>query len=156
MFPPSGFGDDTIVGWERKMAIQWSAEIPFIRDTIRNQIPNEAGVYQFLQSEEYPRYKGTTRVLKIGESSGLREEILNHMVRHTVANRLARIRNQPGIAVSVIFAIVPTDDREDIERELLRQFEDEHWDLPVLDSQRGYGRGEDAHYRLQPPPQPSQ
>jgi hypothetical protein len=129
------------------MALQWSAEIPFTRDAIRNQVPNESGVYQILQSEEYPRYKGRTRVLKIGESSGLREELLNHMIRHTAANRLARFRNQVGVSVSVMFAAISNENREDIERELLRQFEDEYWDLPVLDSQRGYGRGEDARYR---------
>jgi hypothetical protein len=30
---------------------------------------------------------------------------------------------------------------------LLRAFEDAHWDLPLLNSQRGYGRGADVHYR---------
>ncbi len=33
------------------------------------------------------------------------------------------------------------------EAKLLREFEDIHWDLPVLNNQRGYKRGDDRQYR---------
>ena len=130
------------------MILEWSAEIPFTQDAIRKDVPSRAGVYQFLQSEEYPRYKGKTRVLKIGESSrGLRGEILNHQTRHTAANRLARIRKLSDAHVSVIYALILDGSTKEIESELLRQFEDSHWDLPMLNSNRGYGRDTDKHYR---------
>lgn len=126
----------------------WSTEIPFEESNVRNQIPREAGVYELLQSEEYPRYKGSTRILKIGKSkTDLLEEIQNHFQRHTVANRLSRIRNCPKIRVTVKFAIATEEDATEIEGNLLRGFEDEYWDLPVLNSQRGYSRGQDKHYK---------
>ena len=126
----------------------WSKEIPFDETTIKNQIPRYAGVYEFLQSEEYPRYKGSTRVLKIGMSkTDLLEEILNHFQRHTVANRLSRIRNKAKIKVSVKFAVTTSENATEIEGNLLRDFEDEYWDLPILNSQRGYSRGQDKHYK---------
>jgi hypothetical protein len=33
------------------------------------------------------------------------------------------------------------------EARLLREFEDAHWELPVLNAQRGYARDEDTHFR---------
>jgi hypothetical protein len=33
------------------------------------------------------------------------------------------------------------------EKELLREFEDQHWDLRLLNDQRGYRREEDGRYR---------
>lgn len=129
------------------MTPSWSVEISFTTDAIRKHVPNEPGVYQFLQSEEYPCYKGKTRVVRIGESSSLRDEVLNHQHRHTVANRLARIRKQPSIRITVTYTPVHGGDTKAVEDELLRKFEDEHWDLPVLNSSRGYKRDEDKHYR---------
>ncbi len=129
------------------MKLVWSTEIPFTRDAIRKNIPNEPGVYQILQSLEYPRYHSATRVLKIGESADLQSEILNHVIRHVAANRLARIRNQADVKVSVIYSLVQQKDTEEVESDLLRQFEDEFWDLPVLNGQRGYKRGDDSRYR---------
>ncbi len=87
-------------------------------------------------------------MLKIGMSkTDLREEIMNHFQRHTVANRLSRIRNRPEIQVTVDFAIDTVGSATEIERKLLREFEDEHWDLPILNSQRGYARSQDTHYK---------
>ena len=130
------------------MTVEWSGEIAFTPKAIENQVPTKAGVYQILQSAEYPRYEGTTRVLKIGQSdSNLKDEISNHFVRHTVANRLARVRNRASINITVIFAVTPDGQAANTESELLRQFEDEHWDLPVLNSKRGYARNQDVHYK---------
>jgi len=76
------------------MNIDWSKEFPFERKSLQ-YVPEEPGVYQILQSDEYQRYRGASRILKIGASkSNLRSEIENHFVRHTAANRLARIKNQ--------------------------------------------------------------
>lgn len=87
-------------------------------------------------------------MLKIGMSeTDLREEIMNHFQRHTVANRLSRIHNRPEIQVTVKFVIGAVRDAAEFEGKLLREFEDEHWDLPVLNSQRGYTRGQDRHYK---------
>lgn len=130
------------------MSIEWSAEIPFTQDAIETRMPVQAGVYEILQSIEYPRYEGKTRVLKIGKSeSNLRQEISNHFLRHTTANRLARIRRHPDVKVSVRFAVTHEGTAGEIERQLLCEFEDKHWDIPVLNSQRGYARNQDAHYR---------
>ena len=129
------------------MTVEWSAEIPFTPEAIE-QVPDSAGVYQILQSAEYPRYEGKTRVLKIGKSdSSLKDEISNHFLRHTIANRLARVRNRACMKVTVVFAVTPDGQASKIENELLRQFEDDHWDLPVLNSQRGYARNQDTKYR---------
>lgn len=130
------------------MTFDWSKEFPFDRNTIENQVPRKPGAYIFFQSEEYPRYRGSTNVLKIGMSkTDLREEITNHFQRHTVSNRLSRIRNRPEIRVTVAFAIDAVGNTAENEGKLLREFEDEHWDLPILNSQRGYARGQDRHYR---------
>jgi excinuclease UvrABC nuclease subunit len=128
------------------MNISWSSPMSFKQSEVE-KIPNEPGVYEFLQSDVYHRYEGTTRILKIGKSEkSLREEILNHFQRHTVANRLSRIRKMPTVSVTVIFAVMSAEDADRIEKGLSREFEDKHWDLPVLNSQRGYARSEDNHY----------
>lgn len=83
-------------------------------------------------------------MLKVGKSDkGLQQEILNYLRVHTAANRLARVRTRSGPAISVVFSLLPGR----IESEILRLFENAHWDLPVLNSQRGYLRDEDAQYR---------
>jgi len=130
------------------MRINWLKEYPFERNSLIN-VPEEPGIYQILQSEEYQRYKNTTRILKIGASeSSLRSEIENHFIRHTVANRLARIRNQKGIKVTFICALTDSGEAIKLEKHLLKEFEDHHWDLPLLNSTRGYTRGEDGHYKI--------
>src|SRR5713101_4004019 len=81
--------------------LRWSQEFDFSADSIHKNAPQTAGVYEILQSPEYSRYSGTTRVLKIGMSeSSVRAELLNHLGRHTAANRLTRIRLQRDISVS--------------------------------------------------------
>jgi hypothetical protein len=79
-----------------------------------------------------------TRILKIGKSeSSLRQEILNHF-------------DAIGTSVTVVFATIGNEKTTETEKKLLRDFEDKHWDLPVLNSHRGYERGEDRHYRRLP------
>jgi len=130
------------------MEIEWSGEIPFERGRIEKEVPAQPGVYKIIQSEPYQRYVGQTPILKIGMSrTNLKHELLNHFIRHTVANRLARIRNRESLKVSVVFVLLSKDSAIDVEGKLLRDFEDNHWDLPVLNSQRGYGRAEDGHYK---------
>lgn len=128
-------------------SVDWSSEIPLERKTIESAIPHKPGVYRILQQKEYARYEGRTRILKIGMSeNSLQQELLNHLSVHAAANRLARLR-QAGSTITVSFAILPRDLALQQEAALLRAFEDEHWDLPMLNGQRGYGRGTDAHYR---------
>jgi hypothetical protein len=127
---------------------KWSAEIPFDQSSVRAKVPQKPGVYEIRQSPPYGRYAGTTNVIKIGESdSDLQAEILNHFVRHTAANRLARIRTLPGLVVTVAFVELSAAEAGLEEARLLREFEDRHFDLPVLNSQRGYARDADRHYR---------
>src|SRR5690348_4276063 len=88
--------------------ITWSYEIPFKQRAVQEQVPDSPGVYQILQSESYPRYKGQTHILKIGMSkTSLRKEILNHFIKHTAANRLATLQMSPGITLSVKLASLP-------------------------------------------------
>jgi len=132
------------------MVYNWSSEYIFTKESVTRHIPVSSGVYEILQSVDYARYKGRTRIIKIGKSeSDLQTELLNHLVRHTVANRLARIQRLPGIRISFKYLALSPEQARNNERVLLREFEDEYWDLPVLNSQRGYGRGEDRHYRGQ-------
>jgi len=129
-------------------SINWSAEYVLTRESVENRAPIDSGVYEILQSVEYPRFEGRTCTLKIGRSkTGLKSELLNHFGRHVAANRLERIRLRQGIQVMFRFAVLGPDAIALAEKTLLRQFEDRHWDLPVLNSQRGYLRGEDRHYR---------
>lgn len=129
------------------MLIKWSEEITFSRQVIVNKIPQGPGVYKILQSQRYSRYRGQTRVLKIGISEvDLRKEISNHFNRHTAANRLARLSNVPNNEISVVF-VLAYNESQIIEKDLLRSFEDDHWEVPVLNSQRGYARNEDRHFR---------
>ena len=129
------------------MNLKWSKEVHFRRDAINGQFPREPGVYRVIQSKPYSRYKGETRTLKIGQSeTDLAEEIIRHLVGpHTAKNRLARIRSQPDLTVTVQ-CILPQQSPTELERKLLRDFEDKHWELPLLNSQRGYRRNEDVHY----------
>jgi len=130
------------------MEIRWSEEVAFAPSAVGNDIPDSPGIYEILQNLPYQRYRGQTRILKIGETdTSLRAEVGNHFARHAVANRLARVRNGSGVRVSVVFATLSREQAGQAEAELLRTFEDEHWDLPVLNSQRGYARGTDAHFR---------
>ena len=75
-------------------------------------------------------------------------ELVNHLNRHVTANRLKRILNQPEPGVSFRFSVLKTEQVADAEKTLLKEFEDRHWDLPFLNAQRGYKRGDDRHYRL--------
>ncbi len=130
------------------MNMVWSQEIPFDTKAIEGHVPPRTGVYRILQSEEYPRYEGLTRILKIGMSkTDLHKELLNHFQRHTSANRLYRIRRRAGINVTVDFIVDTEENAIEMERKLLKEFEDDYWDLPILNSQRGYARDEDRHYR---------
>ena len=122
----------------------WSQELAFERSVIRG-IAATPGVYRILQSRSYPRYRGCTRTLKIGMSrSGLRSEILNHFNRHAVANRLKRLQSQDGIEVTVEFLETTAEMAPLIEKDLLIAFEEEHFDLPLLNSARGHKRGADT------------
>jgi len=126
------------------MKIDWSKEHDLDRDGIRNA-PSSAGVYEILQEPTYPRYKLDTRVIKIGMSKqDLRKELDNHLQRHTTANRIKRIRKEARVTFR--FLVTSADDASRIEKELLKEFEDKHWDVPVCNSTRGYGRNEDSHY----------
>ncbi len=130
-----------------EVSLNWSSEYPFSTESIKNNASNTSGVYEILQQYEYPRYRGFTRILEIGMSKkDLQSELANHEIRHTAANRLARIRGQSGLGVSFRYCEVEADEAGGVEKALLREFEDRHWDLPVLNAQRGYSRGEDRHY----------
>ncbi len=130
------------------LEIRWSEEVAFVQKAIDAAVPDSSGVYQILQDRPYPRYRGHTRILKIGKSdASLRAEICNHFIRHTAANRLARVKAQPGVVVSIVFTSLPPEQAGNAESQLLREFEDTFWDVPLLNSQRGYARGADQHYR---------
>jgi hypothetical protein len=123
-------------------------EWPFTRESIAAHAPPSAGVYEILQSEPYPRYTGTSRILEIGMSrSSLYLELLNHFAAHTAANRLARIRARDGIAITFRSKSTDSAAAKSWEKVLLQLFEREHWDLPVLNSQRGFARGADKDLR---------
>lgn len=123
----------------------WKGPFAFTKHKVK-QVPRNAGVYIIMQSKKYPRYFGSTDILKIGKSNNdLQSELENHFIRHTAANRLIRINNRNDIEVS--FEYYETEDATSIEKKLLREFEDQYWDLPVLNSNRGYNRAEDKHYR---------
>jgi excinuclease UvrABC nuclease subunit len=128
--------------------MDWSKEFPFERKSLQ-YVPEEPGVYQILQSEEYRRYIGASRILKIGASkSNLRSEIENHFVRHTAANRLARIKNKKELLITFVYARKSSEETIELEKRLLREYEDKYWDLPILNSTRGYARGDDNHYKV--------
>jgi len=136
--------------WVENIPYNWSQEFAFTRESIVKNAPVSSGVYEILQSVEYPSYQGKTRILKIGKSeSDLKTELLNHLSRHTASNRLARIQRRAKIQISFIYLSISPEDASKAERDLLRKFEDEHWDIPVINSQRGYSRGEDIHFRGQ-------
>ena len=132
------------------MKLSWSTVIPFEQDAVRRLIPDAPGVYKIVQAPDYARYEGSTPTLKIGKSDvSLQREILNHFQRHTVANRLYRVRSRPGVTVSVTYAVLDSDETTTVELAQLKEFEDAHWDLPILNAQRGYKRTEDSHYRTE-------
>ena len=132
-----------------EVSLNWSPEYPFSTESIKNNASNTPGVYEILQRNPYARYRGATRILKIGMSKeDLQHELANHERRHTAANRLARVRGQTGLNVSFKYSVVEAEVAADAEKALLKEFEDRHWDLPVLNSQRGYGGG-DRHYKVQ-------
>ncbi len=82
----------------------WSGEIPFEKENIKQNVPPEPGIYKILQKQEYSRYEGVTRILKIGKSlESLQLELLNHFGRHTSANRLRRIMNRKENIIVVIY-----------------------------------------------------
>lgn len=76
----------------------------------------------------------------------LQQELLNHFIRHVAANRLTRIRKRSGLNITFRYALPSPETVAATEKGLLREFEDVHWDLPALNSTRGYDRGEDRHY----------
>jgi len=126
------------------MKIDWSGEHNLDRDSV-GRAPSSPGVYEILQEPTYPRYKLATRVIKIGMSKqDLQKELDNHLQRHTAANRIKRIKKEARVTFR--FAVTSPDEASRIEKELLKEFEDTHWDLPVCNSTRGFGRNEDRHF----------
>lgn len=117
------------------------------RKNIIRHAPEAAGVYEILQDHAYDRYKNKTTILKIGmTSANLREELLRHLYQHTCANRIQRISRKETLKFK--FSLTrPGRAAKKKELQLLKKFEDKYWDLPVLNSTRGYKRGEDKHYR---------
>ena len=125
--------------------IKWSRETPFTKEDV-DKVPETSGVYEFLQSEQYCRYKGQTRTIKFGLSrKSLRQELKNHFNPHTTTNRIKRIQKKQCITFR--YLEIPMERVKNIEGEFLKEFEDEHWDLPVCNSERGYSRYEDKHYK---------
>ena len=122
----------------------WSPEIPFEHSEVTRITPN-AGVYRILQDIDYPRYNGSTRIIKIGMSrASLKNEIRNHFNRHVAANRLKRVKQNNGIKITVQLLETEPDEAYRLELQLLRDFEIKHWDLPLLNSTRGFVRGTDG------------
>jgi len=112
--------------------MDWPQEYQLDKEGIKNA-PEAPGVYQILQDKGYNRYKGTTRILKIGMSeSNLRKELNNHLQRHTVANRIKRIRRD-GRSITYQYVVTTADNVKPDEKALLRHFEEDFWDLPTLD-----------------------
>jgi predicted nucleic acid-binding protein len=110
------------------------------------------GVFEIIQAAEYSRYRGVTNVLYIGRSNArVRGELMNTLRRHTIRNRLDRIRGQTDAKVFFRFQALSAEQARLLEGVLLRSFEQEHWEIPVLNSQRGYARDEDHHFRLGSP-----
>jgi hypothetical protein len=129
------------------MNSNWSIEYEFTQESIKKNVPSRSGVFRIIQSKYYNRYKENTRILNIAKSeTNLQAELLNRFGRHTISNRLSRIRNQPGIKVTFDYFLETPKNTEEMENHLLREFEDIYWDLPVLNSQRGYSRNADSHY----------
>lgn len=126
---------------------KWSTEFEFTRKSIKQNLPVVSGIYMLLQSEYYRRYKGKTRILKIGKSINLRHEIENHLNIHTCTNRIHRIKKYNKQKIFFKFMLVDNEKIDEKEKSLLIEFEDEFWDLPFLNSQRGYVRGEDLKYK---------
>jgi hypothetical protein len=123
--------------------VKWSEKRALDKENIK-EAPDAAGIYRITQATDYDRYNGKTNILEIGMSKkNLRNELENHLSRHTTANRLAGIRNKHP----VFFECSRVNNPKVWEDCLLRDFEDKYWDLPVLNSNRGYDRNEDIHYR---------
>lgn len=133
---------------EDSLGLQWSGPVAFERDAVRRSVPDLPGVYKVVQTPNYYRYRGNTEILEIGKSLKLRSEVLRHFGQHTVVNRLKRIRNQGAVAVQVLWKDLPAELATKIESLLLEEFEDEHWELPALNSHRGYRRNKDSPLAL--------
>jgi len=101
--------------------------------------PATGGVFEILRTTAYHRYKGETRVLNIGQSKNMRKEINRRRMIHTTARRTKKIK----LEYNVPFRYAKNNAPKKLENKLLKEFEDSHHDLPVLDSQRGYKRNED-------------
>ncbi len=129
------------------MDSKWSSEYLLVETEVE-RTPKKPGAYRIYQSKRYNRYKGATRIIKIGMSgSNLSKELKNHLNRHIVANRIKRITNQEEIKVTFDYLITENKEKATkLERDLLIQFENDHFELPVLNSQRGYRRGEDKYF----------
>ena len=95
-----------------------------------------------MHGDVYSRYRGDTTILKIGMSKGnLRKELLNHLNRHHAADRIKRLQYEEDIEVLFSFVVSEAADVREIEGELLKEFEDKHIDLPLLNRQGGIPRG---------------
>ena len=79
----------------------------------------------------------------------LRKELLNLLNRHHAANRIKRLHDEEDIEGLFSFVTSEPADTREIEGELLKEFEDKHIDLPLLNRQEGIPRGEDSHYQMQ-------
>jgi hypothetical protein len=130
-----------------KDKITWSPICELTKNGIAT-VKKFSGVYEIRQSTIYQCYRGQTHVLKIGMSRvNLRAELMNHLTRHTCKFRIMRIQGATPLKPLLYrYSLCEPVEALPLEKRLLRDFEEQHWQTPILNSTRGYSRNEDKHF----------
>ena len=108
----------------------WSEWWPLDASVV-GKIPEFPGVYEIAVTEDFARLKGATKTLYIGSSDkrGLRA-LITARGRHIAKERLDRVRDELAETLWIRTLVTGIDDAQGEEKALLRQFEQEHLELP--------------------------
>ena len=109
------------------------------------KLEDKSGVYIFSLSEEICRLRGKTDILYIGAtSSGLKSRIDKYLKANETQKTNLRISKfckkllLDGKRINLLFIKCENEkDPKKLESDLLKEFEEEHWELPPFNRQEG-------------------
>jgi predicted GIY-YIG superfamily endonuclease len=117
----------------------WISFSDILKNPKELQLPTSKCVYIFrIQTRKIERLKGKSDILYIGQTSNLRRRFVNNYAKGRGGFTTQRIHKNlvnRGYAYMVEVSWFETDDAEKIEKELLNEFEEEHYEDPVWNRQ---------------------
>jgi len=96
-------------------------------------LPSTSGVYVLRLKHHFGRLRGESDILYIGSTNDIQHRIIENFLKGKGGETTQRIHDylfSKGYLESVEISWVIRDDYEDLEKKLLKEYEDQHHELP--------------------------